>query len=135
MSLSNARAALKHAKRVRRYVASVKRAGLMANDPKALAERVLTGTSQASASTWEGVPQGRGLTYGPGHSPQGSAEARATLRASGPFGTVGWVHDAKSPGGFLYGLRIGVPAAFRLGFGRQNQAIADAMRTAWQESR
>lgn len=117
-----------HSARLKRHVLDVKRAGLLANAPESLASVVDTGTSQASASTWEGQPEGRGLDYEPGHSPEGLGEALATLKAAGLYGTVGWVHDAQSPGGFLYGLMIGVPEAFERGADKQDAAMAAEIR-------
>lgn len=136
MTLSQMAARLNHADRLRRYAEDVKAAGLKANDPQSLAQAVLTRTSQSSAATFEGAPAGRNLPYGPGHAPQGAGVADVHLRAAGPWGRVGWLHDAKNKSGQLYGFFIrGFMSDWAVGFRRQMTAIVSRAPRAWTEAR
>ena len=86
------------------YVQNLKRVGLDTLTPEALVRRRLTGTLAASEKPIEGDAGGRGLQYGPGHTPLGQAARDAVLAASPPFGAVGSVNDAVP--GNPYGLLI-----------------------------
>ena len=126
---------LNHGRRIGPYLMKIKEAGLKANTSAELSKAVDTRTSQSSTSAYEGEPVGRGLTYGPGHTPLDASAVDAVLEAAGPHGTVGWLNDALSASGRPYAFFVkGFNEDWRRGFARQHAAIEARAQSAWHEA-
>lgn len=89
------------------YISAMKRELLLSTGgPEALVTAVKTRTLQSSETAFSGEPVGKGLPYGPGHTPETLARAEAVLAAGRWDDTVGFVNDAASLGGVKYGVFI-----------------------------
>ena len=126
---------LNHAERIKVTLPKVKLAGMRANTSEELVKSVLTRTLQSSEAPFEGTPEGRGLDYQYGNTPLAASAVDEAVRASGPFGTVGWANDAVNASGQPYGMYVkGYTDDHVRGFLRQTRAVRDAMPAAWEEA-
>ena len=135
LTLTQLAGRLNHGRRIGPYLMKIKGAGMKANTSAELSVAVDSRTSQASTAPFDGQPVGRGLTYGPGHTPLDASAIDAVLEAAGPHGTVGWLNDALSTSGRPYAFYVpGFNEDWRRGFRRQNEAMKQRSQSAWHEA-